>query len=129
MINVRAIEASEFDEAIDFIQSIFPDRSVEVSDDDVIIVAEFEDQYVGFAHIAETEDALVLQGLGVESSMRGQGIGTMIVEHVMELLKETYKPIFIKTKALNNVVRLYERYGFCLKRFGNSITLVKKPDN
>ncbi|MFN7991256.1 MAG: GNAT family N-acetyltransferase [Candidatus Micrarchaeia archaeon] len=127
MINVRVIRPSELDLAKNFIRSIFPHAMVQVTDDDTILIAEEMGRPVGFAHIVDDGDRILIQGIGVERSMRGQGVGTLLLEHVLDALRDTDRPIFLKVKATNPAIDLYSRYGFMLTRFGESVhVLVKK---
>jgi ribosomal protein S18 acetylase RimI-like enzyme len=127
-ITVRTIGPSEMDLAKSFIRSVFPDAMVQVTDDDTLLLAEYGGKPVGFAHLVDEGDRVVLQGIGVDSSMRGQGVGTILLEHILDTLADSDRPIYLKVKALNPVIDLYSRYGFMLKRFGDVHVLIKKPD-
>ena len=128
MITIRMVGPSEMDGAKDFIRRIFPDAMVQVTDEDTVFLAEVGGKPVGFAHLVDDGDVVMLQGIGVEKSMRGQGVGTVLLEFVLEGLKDTDKPIYLKVKVMNPVIDLYSRYGFMLKRFGDIHVLVKKPN-
>lgn len=130
MISVRIVDPAEIDEVKHFIRSIFPNAMLSISEEDTILVAENDaERIVGFAHIVDEGDKVLLQGLGVVKPMRGRGIGTMLLEHVLELLEDTDRPIFLKVKVMNPAVELYARYGFFIKKFGTTHVLVKKPCN
>ncbi|MFH1784839.1 MAG: GNAT family N-acetyltransferase [Candidatus Micrarchaeota archaeon] len=126
MITIRTIGPSEYDSAKDFIKKVFPNAMVRVSDDDTIIFAEAGGKPVGFAHMVDDSDRLILQGLGVDDSARGQGIGTILLEYVISMFDDGVRPIYLKVKVMNPVIDLYLRYGFFLKKFGHSHVLVKK---
>jgi GNAT superfamily N-acetyltransferase len=128
-ITVRTVRPSEMDVAKDFIRSVFPDAMVQVGDEDTLLLAEFDGQVIGFAHIVDEGDRIILQGLGVERSMRGQGVGTMLLEHILHTLGDTERPIFLKVKGMNPAVDLYARYGFMLKKFDDVYVLVKKQNS
>ncbi len=128
-ITVRMVRPSEMDVAKNFIRSVFPDAMVQVTDEDTLLLAECEGRMVGFAHIVDTGDKILLQGIGVDPLMRGQGVGTILLEHILETLGETERPIFLKVKALNPAIELYSRYGFMLKKFGDVHVLVKKANS
>ncbi|MBU0532772.1 GNAT family N-acetyltransferase [Candidatus Micrarchaeota archaeon] len=127
MLNVRLAQPCEHDDAKDFIQSIFPDASVFISDEDTLLLAEFQGEKVGFAHLIDGGERFILQGFGVDKSMRGRGVGTMLMEHLLDIVDD--KPLFLKVKVMNPAVDLYARYGFFLKKFGQINVLVKKPNN
>jgi ribosomal protein S18 acetylase RimI-like enzyme len=129
MIYVRVAEPAELDEAKDYIQSIFPQSNVYVNDGDTVLFAEYEGRKVGFAHLIDMGERYILQGIGVESSMRGRGVGSMLMDHVMELTGDSDRPIFLKVKVMNPAIDLYSRYGFFMKRFGTTLTLVKRHNN
>lgn len=129
MITIRAIKPSEMDSAKDFIRSLFPNALVHVGDDDTILIAEYRSKLVGFAHVIEEEERILLQGLGVDPTMRGHGVGTFLLENIMDLFGETSKPIYLKVNVLNPVIDLYSRYGFFLQKFGDRLLLVKRTNN
>lgn len=129
MITIRMVGPSELDSAKDFIQRIFPNALVQISDEDTVFLAEVQGKPVGFAHLVDDGDVVLLQGIGVEKSMRGQGVGTVLLEYVLDGLRDTDRPIYLKVKVMNPAIDLYARYGFMLKRFGDVHVLVKKPDN
>lgn len=120
---------SELDDAKTFIRSIFPDAMVQITDVDLVFLAEVEGKPVGFAHVIDDGEAVLLQGIGVEKSMRGQGVGTVLLEYVLDGLRDTEKPIYLKVKVMNPAIDLYSRYGFMLKKFGDVHVLVKKPNS
>jgi ribosomal protein S18 acetylase RimI-like enzyme len=129
MIRIKAVGPSEMDTAKDFIRTVFPDAMVQVTDDDLLLLAEEDGRAVGFAHIIEFDDRIVLQGIGVDSSIRGQGVGTLLLEQVLSMFEDTERPIWLKVKAMNPAIDLYARYGFFLKKFGDAHVLVKKPNS
>ena len=129
MISVRMAQLSELDDAKDFIRKIFPDAFVHVQDEDTILLAEYKGEKVGFAHVIDQGERLVLQGIGVEERMRNRGVGTVLIESVVEIAAETDRPVFLKVKLMNPAVDLYSRYGFFMKKFGNTLVLVKRPCN
>jgi ribosomal protein S18 acetylase RimI-like enzyme len=128
MITIRLVGPGELDEAKDFIRSIFPQAMVQITDEDTVFLAEMHGRPVGFAHLIDDGDSILLQGIGVDKSVRGQGVGTILLEHVLGGLRDSDRPIFLKVKAMNPAIDLYQRYGFMLKRFGDVHVLVKKPN-
>jgi len=130
MINVRMAEPYEFDIAKDFIKSIFPDALICISDADIVLLAEFQGEKIGFAHLIDDGERMILRGIGVDKSMRGKGIGTMIMDRVLDVANETDRPIYLKVKKMNPAIDFYMKYGFFIKRFGEDVhILVKKPNN
>lgn len=129
MICVRVAQPSELDDAKDFIRDIFPDAFIHIQDDDTVLLAEYDGQKVGFAHLIDEGERIILRGIGVHESMRGKGVGTMLMDHVLDLVSETDRPAFLKVKVMNPAIDLYARYGFFLKKFGDTCVLVRKPNN
>jgi len=129
MITIKTVKPAELDTAKDFIRAVFPNAMVQVCDDDVVLLAEEDDRPLGFAHVIEADDRVILQGIGVDPSIRGQGIGTMLLEGVLDMYEDADRPIYLKVKAMNPAIDLYARYGFFLKRFGDAHVLVKKPNS
>ncbi|MBI5227573.1 GNAT family N-acetyltransferase [Candidatus Micrarchaeota archaeon] len=129
MIKIRPVRNDEMDSTKRFIAKIFPQAMVQVCDDDLLLVAENNGKYIGFAHVIEDDERILLQGIGVDQSVRGEGVGTMLLDHVASMLQDSPKPVYLQVNALNPAIHLYERYGFMLKKFGDIHLLVKMPDN
>jgi len=128
MVSVRTARPSEMDETKNLIRRIFPDAIVRIHDDDTLLLAEHLGKAVGFAHLVDEGDRLILQGIGVEESMRGYGVGSLLLERVLETQDET-RPVYLKVKAMNPAVDFYARHGFFVKKFGHDVhVLVRKPE-
>jgi len=126
---VRTVKPSEVDAAKEFIRSVFPKAMVQIADEDILLLAECEGRVVGFAHLEEYEDRIILQGLGVDESVRGHGVGTILLEHILSTLGDDERSIYLKVKSMNPAIDLYLRYGFMLKKFGDVHLLVKKANS
>lgn len=130
MISVRLAQPAEFDQVKGLIRRIFPSAMISVSEEDTVLLAENDEgEPVGFAHVVDSGDRILFQGVGVDKSMRGRGIGTMLIEHTLSLFEDCEKPIYLKVKIMNPVIDLYSRFGFFVKRFGTTSVLVKKSNN
>ncbi len=129
MISIREARSAELDNARTFIRRIFPDAMVAVAEDDTLLLAEEDGHLVGFAHVIYDEDRVLLQGIGVHESARGNGVGTMLLEYVLDMLRDTDLPIYLKVKPLNTAIDLYSRYGFFLKKFDDVHVLVKMANS
>ncbi len=128
MITLRTAMHSDMDDAKGFIRKLFPRAMVSVADDDVIILAEYNNRIVGFAHMIDEGDRMVLQGLGVDGEARGRGVGTLLLQHILNSIDEDV-PVMLKVKAMNPAVDLYARHGFFVKRMNDhTLTLVRKPN-
>jgi len=128
MITVRTAAHSDMDDAKGFIRKLFPKAMVSVSDDDLIILAEYNNRIVGFAHMIDDGDRMILQGLGVDGEARGRGVGTLLLTHILNTIEEDI-PVMLKVKVMNPAVDLYARHGFFVKRSNDhTLTLVRKPN-
>ncbi len=128
MITVRTATDSDMDQAKGFIRKLFPRAVVSVADSDVVILAEFNRKIIGFAHVIDQGDRMILQGLGVDDGMRGQGVGTLLLTHILNTIDEDI-PVVLKVKSLNPAVELYSRHGFFVKRMNDrTLTLVRRPN-
>lgn len=65
-------------------------------------------------------------GIIVSEACRGQGIGTMLLQHLMHLAKENFKIELLHLQVYqdNPAVSLYERLGF--KEFGKQTHWIKE---
>ncbi|MBU0590694.1 GNAT family N-acetyltransferase [Candidatus Micrarchaeota archaeon] len=129
MISIRALKPDEFDDATDFIQSIFPDAIIQFSDEDVVLLAEYQNSVVGFAHVVDDDERIIIRGIGVANSMRGKGVGTLLLDHLLAIIGDDTRPIYLKVRYTNPAIDLYLRYGFLLKKFGPISVLVRKQNN
>ncbi len=114
--------------ALETILEIFPEADVSIEKGDVIFTANEDDDMVGFAHVKELKNRVVLQGFGVKEKNRGKGIGTALLTRVMREYEKSCKPIFLKVKAENPAVEMYSKYGFVPKKFGEVHVLVRKRE-
>ena len=128
MVTVRTATSSDLDGARGFIRKLFPKAMVSISEEDIIILAEYGRRIVGFAHVIDNGDRIILQGLGVDDDMRGQGVGTLLLQHILGAIDEDV-PVVLKVKAMNPAVELYARHGFFVKRSNDeTMTLVRRPN-
>lgn len=106
MILVRPLPPEEFGRVVRF----YRENNYEppVSSSDVIVVAENEGGFCGALRLCCEQDALVLRGMRVSASMRGRGVGTLLLQSVEELLagKECF------CIPHRHLVPFYGRIGF-----------------
>ncbi len=126
---VREIHHNELKEVIPLIKKIFPEASLEFRGDDIFFVATILGRIVGFMHLIEREDYYILQGLGVDEMHRNHGAGNALMEKLEEISRASNKKVFLKVKSINPAVKLYESYGFTVKRFGTVHILEKNRNN
>jgi ribosomal protein S18 acetylase RimI-like enzyme len=127
--SIRILKPEEFEGALELITQIFPEADPEVCEDDTLLLAESSGLPIGFVHVIEDEEKIVLQGLGVEESIRGHGIGSALVERTIELFSNTDKPVYLKTQLSNPAMELYEKFGFRVKKFGMIHILERRREN
>ena len=127
---IRVLKGDEIDEEFELIASIFPDADPEIEADDIILIAESTNgRPLGFLHLAEDDDNIFLEGLGVDESSRGAGIGSALMEKMLMIVSRSDKPIILKTTMSNPALELYNNFGFAIKRFGNVHVLERKGDS
>ncbi len=129
MITIRVLEPEEIEDALDVIAAVFPDIDPDICEEDVVLLAEHRGRAVGFCHAVEEDRRVVLQGLGVEESARGQGIGTALMEKLIEVFSGSDKPMVLHTNLGNSAMELYHHYGFRIKQFGAIHLLERKCEN
>jgi GNAT superfamily N-acetyltransferase len=81
------------------------------------LIAEIEEQPVGFASYSATEDAGVfkLHKLYVDTSIQGKGIGKALINFVLEEMKELRgRTLILNVNRHNRAKNFYERLGFAV---------------
>jgi ribosomal protein S18 acetylase RimI-like enzyme len=73
------------------------------------------------------DDATPELGMAVIAAHRNQGIGTTLLERLVDSAATSYEQISLSVAAGNPARRLYERFGFeVVGKSGNSFTMRKK---
>lgn len=77
-------------------------------------VAKKEDKVLGFVMIEETPYDFDILEIVVDEQMRGRGVGTMLMQKVLQHAKNTHKEKATLEVAVDNVVAIlfYEKFGF-----------------
>ena len=127
--NIRVIKGQELESVLGLISQVFPDADPDMCEDDLFLLAESCGRPIGFAHMIEDDEKVILQGLGVEESIRGQGVGSALIERALEIYSNTDKSVYLKTQLSNPALELYEKFGFAVKRFGMIHVLEKRREN
>lgn len=67
-------------------------------------------------------------GIIVDDNYRGQGVGSQLLDHIIQLSKENFKIelLHLQVYSGNPAIRLYERYGFT--EFGCQTQWIKEAD-
>lgn len=69
----------------------------------------WSDRHRGYCFI---DDATPEMALAVDPDHRGQGIGTQLVQHLLETLAEDYPAVCLGVRTNNPAWQLYQRMGF-----------------
>lgn len=76
----------------------------------------------GFAYIDEQTPEL---GIALLPEYRGQGIGTALLEQMLEAAKKLYPAISLSVSPKNQAIRLYQRIGFKIVDVRNEHPVMK----
>ncbi|SEI19785.1 GNAT family N-acetyltransferase [Tardiphaga sp. OK245] len=72
----------------------------------------FEGQAIGWFEAHTIETGTLLQQFFIAPECQGKGIGTQVLEHLLERWSKTGMPVFLTVLKNNPARRLYERFGF-----------------
>ena len=67
---------------------------------------------VGRLYVSESADQMIVMDIALLPEHRGQGIGTRLIEALLERAKASGVPVILHVEANNPVQRLYARLGF-----------------
>jgi ribosomal-protein-alanine acetyltransferase len=84
---------------------------------DFFLVAEFEGKVVGYISAVLEKDCCHIYSLAVLPDFRGKGIGSSLLNELLNKLKEiNIKKVFLEVKTNNMVaIKLYEKFNFKIK--------------
>jgi [ribosomal protein S18]-alanine N-acetyltransferase len=76
------------------------------------------ESFIGYYQMVIIEGEAELYQIGVEEKFRGQGLGDLLIKHLLnELEKLHIRKVFLDVKSTNVIaIKFYEKYGF--KRLG-----------
>jgi len=78
----------------------------------------------GYGYVDETTPELTI---AVAPALRGRGVGTKLLAHLMAEAKNRYQAVSLSVSADNPALRLYQRSGFeVIATSGKSFTMVKR---
>ncbi len=77
----------------------------------------------GFAYINDETPEL---GIALRPEYRGQGIGTALLEHLLQAARNLYPAISLSVSPNNPAMRLYERLGFVTVDLRNGHPVMKR---
>jgi ribosomal protein S18 acetylase RimI-like enzyme len=100
------------------------DMGYGVFDNDVLIGAAWLRQLKGYGYVNDETPELVM---AVMPEYRGRGIGTVLLEHLFEKAKATYKSVSLSVWKVNPAFRLYQRFGFeVVEELEDEVVMLKK---
>ena len=79
-----------------------------------VIKAKLNEEILGFAGIIDTVDQEEITNIVVKKSYRNKGIGSILLESLIEYAKSNNKEkIYLEVNCKNSfAIKLYEKYGF-----------------
>jgi len=81
-------------------------------------------EHKGYVHVS---DDIPEVGIALLPVYRGQGIGTLLLEHLFEAATPSYTAMSLSVSKSNPAIKLYERSGFsAVSEDPNSIIMVKR---
>ena len=126
---VRGMESEDTFEVFQLANSLFPNSNISLKGHDLIFVAEEGENIVGFLHMGWVKGRVVIKGIGVRGDYQGRGIATLLMEEVLGKIS-TESEIHLKVNCDNfSALRLYQKHGFFIKKFGSSLIMVKKQNS
>ena len=89
-------------------------RSEFENENTTCVVAKSEDEIVGFASLWEPPFEIHVNNIVVRKDLRGQGIGTKIMDYLINISREKNKEELTLEVNENNTsaIKLYEKFGF-----------------
>lgn len=75
-------------------------------------VIQFKKRHAGVVSVVEYEGEIFLANIAVTPDLQGQGIGTSVIQQVLDEAKRSGKPVVLQVLKVNPARRLYERLGF-----------------
>lgn len=88
-------------------------QEVDENDLKAIHIFKMEDnKVVAYARVFERNDHVTFGRFGVAKSARGKGLANELIQHVLEVIKDTFWSKQIKITAQVPVAKFYEKWGF-----------------
>jgi len=125
-LNMMIRRAAFSEELASLIRRLFPKSEPLFTDKDVYFVAEEKGGVIGFVHLILKENAVLLQGIGVEPEWRERGVGSRLLDSAVRFCDAKRMDIFLKVKPSNPALNLYHKKGFTLKKIKDVYVLEKK---
>jgi len=80
-------------------------------------IQETYSQFLDVLNVYQNFDSIIIVGIQVQSDLRGSGIGTKIMNEIVEFADSNNKSIVLYTSekwgsSLRSLIRFYERFSF-----------------
>lgn len=127
MFSVRKARASDRAAIDEMAALFFPNAHPRDLSDDRYLVAEKDGILIGFCHYRLREKRCYVAGLGVLAHYREHGVGgQLLAEAIFDAEKRGSQETVLRVRALNHASKLYHDMGFVEKKYGDTMTLVRK---
>ena len=120
-IKISKMELSDFEDIKDILETEFDNFwnnknliSEIKNPRSYVIKAKFDEEILGFAGIIDTVDQAEITNIVVKKNYRNKGIGSILLETLIEYAKENKKEkIYLEVNCNNHfAIKLYKKFGF-----------------
>lgn len=126
---IRKAKRADMEAVLEMVSLLFPNSQIRSLPSDVYLVAEKGGVLVGFCHyrVRDKGKTAYIAGLGVLAHYREHGVGSQLMaEAIYRIDKKGIQTTVLKVRALNHAAKLYTRFGFFERRWGDTLVLVRK---
>lgn len=119
-LKIRKAELSDLPAIMKIEQDSFEEPWQEVSfkdeiKDHEVFVLTFEDKLVGYICGWKILDEYNITNLAISKDLRKQGLGDLLVSHIMSLHREDCRLLYLEARESNQAARkLYKKKGFSI---------------
>ncbi|MCX8195256.1 MAG: GNAT family N-acetyltransferase [Candidatus Micrarchaeota archaeon] len=109
------------------ISILFPSARTKILPEDCFLVAEKGGVLIGFCHYRIRGNRCYIAGLGVLPQYREHGVGSQLLAQTLyNVEKAGIQTTYLKVRSTNQAAKLYTKFGFFEKKWGDVLTLVRK---
>jgi len=124
---VRKAKAADMGAIWEMVAVLFPNARFRDLPSDRYLLAERSGLPVGFCHYRIRDKVCYISGLGVLAHYREHGVGSMLMaEALYDADRRGVQTTLLKVRALNHASKLYHDLGFVERKYGDTLTLVRK---
>lgn len=95
-------------------------------DPEGIQIIDREGAFVGAIQIQDKKSEIFIAKIEISPKFQNQGIGTTILEKIIETLQRTEKPVRLQVLKVNPAKKLYKRLGFETVRENETHFIMKR---